>query len=752
MIRNLENILERLEQVTGKPPRSTWDGWTACCPAHDDRTPSLSIKRGAAHRILMKCHAGCETEAVVRALGLSMADLMGQDANGSRPTDRSPHAATPREIQIASPDNLSCDLLPSSRADGSPTSNPADGEQPGAATDSSRDGNLREGGKEAESRPVFRNFALAWAAATKKWGEPASHWEYYDRAGELIGLVLRWNFPHGKEIRPVSRVDGGWVLGAMDAPRPLFRLREVIESANVSPRVFVVEGEPAAQAGAALGLSLTTSSGGSSAAHLTDWSPLSGRQVILLPDHDPPGRKYAQAVIGQLLALRPLQTIRVINLPGLPESGDLVDFLDQRRDTPPAEILAELNALCEAAPPITAASTLEADPRGQQPESPGPGSRSAKFESPRSAASPITVSGIVRRLHECQPKSLRWLWPGRIPAGKLTLLVGDPGLGKSFLTLDLAARITRGQPFPSCADEETDSEADDGLAGSVVLLSAEDDVSDTICPRLIAAEADLSRVAALEAVQTIDPETGRARQQSFCLAYDLDVLEETIAKLDDCRLVVIDPITAYLGGKDSHNNAEIRELLMPLSALAARTGVAVLAINHLNKANQGPAIYRAMGSVAFAATARSALAVLRDPCDAEARVLVSLKNNLASTAAGLRYRVVSTTNRQAARVSWENTPIRMTAEEIMSATAQAQSAGAATAEACDWLLAALKDGSQSAAELKSLAKNDGIRERTLLRAKGRLGILTRRQGIGLLGTWTWELPPGRPHPPTTLEA
>jgi hypothetical protein len=180
--------------------------------------------------------------------------------------------------------------------------------------------------------------------------------------------------------------------------------------------------------------------------------------------------------------------------------------------------------------------------------------------------------------------------------------------------------------------------------------------------------------------------------------------------------------------------------------------VAVLAINHLNKANQGPAIYRSMGSIAFAATARSALAVLRDPYDPEARMLVPLKNNLATTAAGLRYRVVPTSDQRSAVMSWDNVPLRMTADELMAATVQAQSAGGATIEACDWLLAALRDGRQSAAEFKASAKADGIRERTLLRAKGRLGILTRRQGVGLLGTWTWELPPQRSTPPTTLDA
>ena len=228
------------------------------------------------------------------------------------------------------------------------------------------------------------------------------------------------------------------------------------------------------------------------------------------------------------------------------------------------------------------------------------------------------TSPVVTRLDDCHSSPIQWLWNGRVPAGKLTLLVGDPGLGKSFVTLDIAARVSRGRPLPHLSDEHRRPST---TPGSVVLLSAEDDVSDTIRPRLVATRPISRGLRRLEAVRSPDPERGQPRDMTFSLANDLGVLEQLISSLDRCRLVVIDPITAYLGAGDSHNNAEMRSLLAPLSDLASRTGVAVLAINHLNKAGQGPAIYRSMGSLAFAATARSVLAVLRDPHDQGACVL-----------------------------------------------------------------------------------------------------------------------------------
>src|SRR5262245_1316544 len=167
------------------------------------------------------------------------------------------------------------------------------------------------------------------------------------------------------------------------------------------------------------------------------------------------------------------------------------------------------------------------------------------------ARRPAIFKPVVVKLADVQPEQVQWLWPGRIALGKLTLIAGEPGLGKSFLTLDIAARVTTGEKWP---DDPTTFK----LPGSVVLLSAEDDVADTIRPRLDAAGADVNHVHAIQAVEFKTDEADKPTRRTFNLERDLPALESTIAGLTDCQLVVIDPVSAYCGKVDSHNNSETR--------------------------------------------------------------------------------------------------------------------------------------------------------------------------------------------------
>lgn len=149
-------------------------------------------------------------------------------------------------------------------------------------------------------------------------------WEYHDAAGIVCGFILRWNGPDGKQIRPVSRIGDGWICGAMPEPRPLYRLLDVAEA----EQVFVTEGEKSAEAVWGLGLTATTSSGGAKASRKTDWAPLAGKDVVVLPDNDQPGEQYAQTVAEILRTLDPRPTVRIVRLPGLPEKGDAADFIE----------------------------------------------------------------------------------------------------------------------------------------------------------------------------------------------------------------------------------------------------------------------------------------------------------------------------------------------------------------------------------------------------------------------------------------
>jgi putative DNA primase/helicase len=168
---------------------------------------------------------------------------------------------------------------------------------------------------------------------------------------------------------------------------------------------------------------------------------------------------------------------------------------------------------------------------------------------------------VTRRVSDVEAKPVCWLWPTRIPRGKLTIIAGDPGLGKSQITASVAAVVTRGGRWP------VDRHNCD--VGDVLFLSAEDDTADTLRPRLEAAGADLNRVHVIESVIAGYTGEGAQRNRLFSLQSDLEALGRTLEKLSNVVAVVIDPFSAYLGDADSHKNAEVRSLLAPLGDLSA---------------------------------------------------------------------------------------------------------------------------------------------------------------------------------------
>ena len=341
-----------------------------------------------------------------------------------------------------------------------------------------------------------------------------------------------------------------------------------------------------------------------------------------------------------------------------------------------------------------------------------------------------TESGpVLIRLSDVEPEALEWLWPGRVPIGKLTLVPGDPGLGKSTLTLDIAARVTCGLPWPDLKDREIAS-------GGVVLLSAEDDLADTIRPRLDAAGANSKRIVSLQAIRHIDPKNHETWESAFSLDRDLPALEQAIDFVDDCRLAVIDPISAYLGKTDSHRNAELRGLLAPLAQLAARKRVAVILVTHLRK-GEGPALYRAMGSLAFVAAARAVWAVAQDPNDKRRRLFLPVKQNLSADNSGLAYHIDTHPGTSVGVIAWEPGSVEVSIDDVLSAGGAGKPK---CAEACQWLTAALSDGPKGVKDLKKLARGDGVAWRTIERAKDQLHVVSKRDGFGDQGLWTWSLP------------
>lgn len=340
---------------------------------------------------------------------------------------------------------------------------------------------------------------------------------------------------------------------------------------------------------------------------------------------------------------------------------------------------------------------------------------------------PITSSPILTRLADVQSVPIEWLWPGRFALGKLSLISGDPGLGKSLVTVTMAAAISKGYPWPV-----------DGVPapmGDVILLSAEDDPADTIRPRLDAAGADTGRIHILEAVREIGVD-GKQIERMFSLQNDLAQLESSLSLLPECRLIVVDPISAYLGNADSHKNSDIRGLLAPLAKLAARRRVAVVVVSHLNKNAGGSAMYRTMGSLAFTAAARASYVVTKDRDNPLRRLVLPVKNNLAKDITGLAYTVLSNENNEPV-IAWETEPVELSADEVL-AMSDAKEDRNETTWAIRVLEEILANGPKPVAEVEREAKAAGVKDKALRRGREKLGITTEKAGYDK--GWVWTLP------------
>jgi putative DNA primase/helicase len=346
-------------------------------------------------------------------------------------------------------------------------------------------------------------------------------------------------------------------------------------------------------------------------------------------------------------------------------------------------------------------------------------------------AAPVVAPLLVRRVADIDPQPVLWLWPGRVARGKVTMLAGHPGLGKSQLALGIAAIVTSGGQWPV---DRARAER-----GSAIILSAEDDPADTIRPRLEAAGADLERCHIIEAAQDIGDD-GRPQRRGFSLVEDLARLDAELQHLDDATIVVIDPITAYCGAVDSHRNAEVRGLLAPLAELAAQRRVAILAISHLRKSLEGDAILQVSGSLAFVAAARAAFVVTRDKADDRRRLLLPLKNNIGNDRTGYAYGIelVSLSGSiETCRIVWEPEAVTVTADEAMAPSA-ARAQPRPRDIAVGWLRDLLANGPFTVRQIQAEAKAAGLSWATVRRGADQLGITTEKTAYE--GGWAWRLP------------
>ena len=362
------------------------------------------------------------------------------------------------------------------------------------------------------------------------------------------------------------------------------------------------------------------------------------------------------------------------------------------------------------------------DPRKHNGSANGNGHRS------NGKAEERAQSYLSRCVAEIVPEPIDWLWHRRIARGKLNLIAGNPGGGKSQLTLFMVGTVSTGGDWPDGAPCQK---------GSVIIVSCEDDASDTIKPRLMAVGADASRIHILDWV------VRDGTRHLFDLGRDLDVLAAMVRDVRDVSLIIIDPVSAYLGGLDSHKASEVRGALAPLQELAGRTKAAVVLVSHLNKGTVDVnAMARVSGSGAFVAACRSGWLLEPDPQDhtRKRRVLAPLKNNIGDDRTGFAFHIEPVSlggGIETSRVVFDGT-VDMPAAELLRGQKDTEEENSALSEAMDFLREYLGGGPQNATATQKAAKDAGISERTLRRAREKLGVkATKSQTTSY---WVWGRP------------
>ena len=616
----LNTILPRLQRV-----RSTGNGsYRALCPAHADSDPSLTISQ-ADGRLLLHCFAGCPTEEVVKALGVTMRDLF--------PQDEGRHATALSASTLRGPAaGVTVERLCAARG-------------------------LDE---------QFVGEHLGWEDRPSPWtGEPAIIMPYRREDGTLFRS--RWRLRLEKGSRGNERF--AWGKGAEGTiPYGLSNLAVCREKG------FAIWAEGETDTACLLQHDFPALGVPGASSYKPEWAEYTrGLRNYVIQEPDQGGRTIVATTA------KSIPDLQVITLPD--GYKDVCDYaLALRVEFPRRfrEMLDEAEIVAVERGPTTSGDT-----------------------------------GIVslRLMADVKAETVGWLWEPYIPESKTTLLEGDPGIGKSWVSLALATAVSLGQGLPGQAAQ---------TPASVIIASAEDGLGDTIRPRLDAMGADVKRIHAIDGPLTLD-------------AGGLLNLELYIERVSP-RLVVLDPLVAYLGREiDIHRANETRQIMAQLARIAQQHAVSILAVRHLTKASASKALYRGIGSIDFTASCRSVLMAGCDPEDPQRRAIVHIKSNLAPMGPAVGYEV------RAGAFCWTG-PSSLTVSDILAADHGDLPSALDLATA--FLRDELADGAVPARQVYRDAQDLGITKRTLDRAKADLGVVTQRQGnVGSRGGggWVWQL-------------
>jgi len=533
-----------------------------------------------------------------------------------------------------------------------------------------------------------------YPSGERMFGSTTAEYIYLDQNKQPYLKVRRTS---AKQFPQFHMEAGRWKAGAPKGPKIPYRLPELLAAAPDVP-IWIPEGEKDSDNAASLELIATTNSGGAG-----KWSPdlnewFKGKQTAYIPeDNDAAGRAHARKVAENLYGIVP--DVRIIPFRELPEHGDLSDWLEQ------GHTKQELIDRAKAAP---------------------------KYEPPKSYTL-VRASDVVAR-------PVDWLWPGHLARGIFELTTGLPGAGKNQIHCAIIASITTGRAWPDSPNAVP--------AGNVIMLAAEDCLDQTIIPRLIAAGADRDRVFILKKIRKDD------KNRMFLLAEDLEVLEQVITDTGDVRLVTIDPITAFMGGKiDSHRATDVRGQLGPLSDLAERINIGFSAITHPPKHGSQRALDLYIGSQAYIATARIGhVSVAETDKDEHGNraptgrgLFTNPRNTMGKLQPTLAYRIEEKQVEGAIKTSfiaWEEV-VDITADQAVAAAAMPKERGRQNSVRL-FLLDLLGNGPAPQSHIEERAAAHGFSIDQIRRAKTKMAIMAFKEKGVEHGKWMWALPQHAP--------
>ena len=547
---------------------------------------------------------------------------------------------------------------------------------------------------------------------------------YQDQSGNFQHARPRWeNLTTGnKWLRPVSEKSGKLALGLPEYPngKPLYNLPKIKDADTV----YFVEGEKVAAYLSAVGIVATTC-GGAQDHDKADLSPLSGKAVYLWPDNDDAGKKHMEAVRSLLNGLGCTTHLIDIDALGLPLKGDAYDWLKAHHAAIFNKPLAEvLKAAKDAVLGLPLVIQGEAENLIKPNIETGVKPTAAIAKKPQIQINLVQGSSVKMR-------PVIWLIDQWLPMGKLTLLAGAGGTGKTTLALGIAAAITSGGMFPN-------SQRYLGTS-NVLIWSSEDDPEDILTPRLAAMGANLDRVFILKGAKEDD------KDRTFNPATDLESLKIALDRVGGVALILLDPVIGIVKG-NSDKATDVREGLDPLVEFAQDQQCAIIGISHFGKGGQGkdPA-ERVLGSQAFTALPRMVWATVIQKETGD-RVLVRAKTNLSARDGGFLYSIEQTQYEgiDTSVVAWKG-QIEGSSHQIISDAEAVESDdeddhennGSSRDFAKRFLVDILAEKDMLTKELKSQAKDADVSWRTIVRAGAELGA--KKYNSPMLGGWVWSL-------------